>query len=397
MDFTVSKNIRTLTYVLMGIGVLTIVVGFLTDHSEHHNRFWANLLVNGFFFFAIALAATFFIAIQYAAEAAWATVFKRIFEAVAGYLPLGALFLIVVFAAGSLHLHHIYQWMDPEVSNPASPHHDKIIAGKSAYLNLPFFWIRTLVYMGVWIYFNHLFRKRSLEEDRIGGTVLHFKNQKLAAGFLVFFAVTSSTSAWDWIMSIDTHWFSTLFGWYVFSGMWVSGVITFILLTIYLKKQGYLSQINDNHIHDLGKWMFAISILWTYLWFSQFMLIWYSNIPEETTYFYERIGHYKVIFFGMVVVNLLFPLLLLMARDTKRNVKYLLLVGCIIFIGHWVDVFVMIMPGSVGSEWTISFMEIGMFLGFLGLFMYKVFHTLSKAPLMVKSHPYLEESIHLHN
>lgn len=396
MNYTVSKNIKTLTYILMGIGVLAVIVGFFTDHSEHHNRFWANLLVNSFFFFAISLAATFFIALQYAAQAAWGTVFKRIFEAVGGYLPLGALFLLIVFAAGTFHLHHLYQWMDPEVSNPASPHFDKIIANKAAYLNLPFFWIRTLVYLGVWIYCNHLFRKRSLEEDLTGGTGLHFKNVKLAAGFLVFFAVTSSTSAWDWIMSIDTHWFSTLFGWYVFSGMWVSGVITFLLITIYLKKQGYLSQVNDNHIHDLGKWMFAISILWAYLWFSQFMLIWYSNIPEETTYFYERIGHYKGIFFTTMVVNLIFPLLLLMSRDSKRNTNYLMFVGGIIFLGHWADVFVMIMPGSVGSEWGIGFMEIGMFLGFLGMFIFKVFHTLSKAPLMVQSNPYLEESIHHH-
>jgi len=396
MNYTVSKNIKTLSYILIAIGILTTVVGFFTDHSEHHNRFWGNVFVNSFFFFAISLAATFFIAIQYAAEAAWGTVFKRVFEGVAGYLPLGALFLIIVFLAGSFHWHDMYQWMDPEVSNPNSHHFDKLIAGKSAYLNLPFFWIRTLLYLGVWTYCNHIFRKRSLEEDITGGTIIHFKNVKLAASFLVFFAVTSSTAAWDWIMSIDTHWYSTLFGWYVFSGMWVSGVITFILLTIYLKKQGHLTQINDSHIHDLGKWMFAISILWTYLWFSQFMLIWYSNIPEETTYFYERIRDYKFIFFGMAAINLIFPLLLMMARDTKRNIKYLLVVGCIIFIGHWIDVFVMVMPGTVGGEWTINIMEIGMFLGFLGMFIYKVFHTLSKAPLMVKNHPYLDESMHHH-
>src|SRR5690606_5969387 len=182
---------------------------------------------------------------------------------------------------------------DPELYDPNSPHYDKIIAGKEAYLNQPFFWARTLVYLGVWTWFTMRFRKRSLLEDEVGGTDIHFKNVRDAAIFLVFFGFTSSTAAWDWIMSIDTHWFSTLFGWYVFSGMWISGMVVVTLLALYLRDKGLLPNLNDSHVHDLGKWVFAISFLWTYLFFSQFMLIWYSNIPEEVTYFEARIDHYK--------------------------------------------------------------------------------------------------------
>ncbi len=402
MDFIFTKKAKLIFSILMLIGVVAIVVGFITDHSDHHNRFWANIFVNGFCYFAISLGALFFLALQYATEASYMVALKRVIEGISQYIFVGAGILIVFFLAGSFHWHHVYHWMDPDVYIPlledgtANPKYDKIIAGKSAYLNQPFFWIRTLVYLGVWCYFAKLFRKRSLLEDAQGGTKIHFKNMTYAAIFLVFFAFTSSTASWDWIMSIDTHWFSTLFGWYVFSGMWVSFMIFFVLITIWLKNKGYLPHVNKSHIHDAGKWMFAISFLWTYLWFSQFMLIWYSNIPEEVTYYITRIEHYKWLFFGIFFTNFLFPMVILIARDAKRQVGYLITVGCIIFVGHWLDVYMMIMPGSLGHHAHIGFMEIGMALGFLGLFLFIVFRAFSKAPISVVNHPFLDESNHLH-
>ncbi|MBA3901792.1 MAG: hypothetical protein H0X62_16590 [Bacteroidetes bacterium] len=205
-------------------------------------------------------------------------------------------------------------------------------------------------------------------------------------------------------MSIDTHWFSTLFGWYTFSGMWISGTIVVTLFVLFLKSKGYLEQVNDSHIHDLGKWMFAISFLWSYLWFSQFMLIWYANIPEEVTYYLNRIENFQWAFFGMFIVNLAFPMIMLMSRDSKRNFGFLFFVGILIFLGHWVDTYIMIMPGSLanaaGGEpfvWGgFALYEIAMMLGFLGLFLFVVQVALTKAPLMVKSHPYLGETIHHH-
>ena len=419
MDFIFTKRAKLIFSVLMLIGVVAMVVGYSTDTSDHHNRFWANIFVNGFFYFAISLGALFFLALQYATEASYMIALKRVIEGISQYIFVGAGILIVFFAAGTFHLHHVYHWMDVSVlyefvveSSIGTPHpeylhemadgavknshYDKIIAGKSAYLNQPFFWIRTLIYLGVWCYFANLFRKRSLLEDAQGGTKIHFKNMTYAAIFLVFFAFTSSTASWDWIMSIDTHWFSTLFGWYVFSGMWVSFLIVFVLLSIWLKNKGYLPNVNKSHIHDAGKWMFAISFLWTYLWFSQFMLIWYSNIPEEVTYYITRIEHYKWLFFGIFFVNFLFPMIILISRDAKRQVGYLITVGVIIFVGHWLDVYMMIMPGSLGSHAHIGFMEIGMALGFLGLFLFVVFRALSKAPISVVNHPFLDESNHLH-
>lgn len=403
-QFEFTSKLQRLTYILMGIGLLALVFGiiglFNAEGEEAHHvanaRLWSNILINTFFFFAIAIISTFFLAVQYAAEAAWATSIKRIMEALSAFVPVGGVLMILVLLAGSLHLHHLYHWMDADLYDPNSPHYDKIIAGKYGYLNQPFFWARTLLYIGVWTFFAMRFRKRSLEADQLDAndTSLHFRNVRDAAIFLVFFGFTSSTAAWDWIMSIDTHWFSTLFGWYVFSGMWISGMVMMALIIIYLKSLGKLPEVNQNHLHDLGKWIFAISFLWTYLFFSQFMLIWYSNIPEETTYFLARIEEYPLIFWGMLIVNFVLPMLFLMDRDNKRNMKFITVFGVIIFMGHWVDAYMLITPGTMKEHGFIGFFEIGLALGFLGLFLNVVLRALASRSLMVKNHPFLEESLH---
>lgn len=389
--FDFNDKLKKTTLAMAGVGILTLLLGIFTLPGE---RIWTNFYINGFFFFAISITGTFFLAVQYAAESGWPVVVKRPLEAMSMYLPVGSIFLLLVFLGGTFHVHHIFHWMDPEVMNPDSSHYDEIIAGKAGYLNQPFFWVRTLLYLGVWIWFTLQFRKNSLAEDTLGGTSLHFKNMRNAAIFLVFFGFTSSTASWDWIMSIDTHWFSTLFGWYVFSGMWCSGMIFLIMLTMYMKSKGYMTYVNDSHVHDMGKWVFATSFLWSYLFFSQFMLIWYSNIPEEVTYFLVRIADYPVYYWGMFAVNFIVPMLLLMDRDMKRNPKVLLTVGAIIFIGHWVDVYMMITPGVMQDRGEIGLYEVGMFIGFLGLFLFMVFKHLAKAPLLPKNHPYVEESLH---
>ena len=238
------------------------------------------------------------------------------------------------------------------------------------------------------------FRKRSLEEDKVGGTEIHFKNYRKGAVFLVFFAVFSSTSSWDWIMSIDVHWFSTLFGWYTFAGIWCSSMTVLVILTLYLKKQGYLPKVNDSHIHDIGKWVFATSFLWSYLWFSQYMLIWYANIGEEVIYYIMRIDHYPFLYFGMFMVNFIFPMLLLMSRDAKRHAGTLTVIGIIILLGHWVDVYVMVSGGSLGANAHIGFLEIGMLILMAGIFIRVILHNLTKSPLTPVNHPFLDESIH---
>lgn len=397
MEFSISNRAKTVTLALMVVGLLFTVIGVITGMGDHHfgTRLLTNGLINSFFFFAIALGALFFLALQYATETGWYASVKRIIEAVAGFLPYGiALMLVTLLTITFMHGAHIYTWMDPATYTEGNHHYDELIVGKRAYLNEVFFWIRTVVYMAVYYIFWMGFRKRSLEEDKVGGTDLHFTNYKKGALFLVFFAVFSSTSSWDWIMSIDVHWFSTLFGWYVFSGMWVSAMVVMVLLTLYLKKLGYLPKVNDSHIHDLGKWTFAISFLWSYLWFSQFMLIWYSNIGEEVVYYMMRIENFKVMYFSMFLINFAFPMLILMSRDAKRNAGILTLVGIVILIGHWLDAYIMISAGSLGANAKIGFLEIGMAVMICGAFIRIVLNNLTKAPLSPVNHPFLDESLH---
>ena len=259
------------------------------SHDEHvyhqlANRPWAALYVAAFFFFMISLGTLAFYAIQRAAQSGWSPVLFRVMEGITAYLLPGGLIILVILLLSVLHLNHLFIWMDPEVVE-----HDKIIKAKSGYLEPYFFLIRAIIYLSGWYLYRYLSRKFSLLQDKSNDNNYHIKNFKLAAGFLVFFLVTESMMSWDWIMSIDPHWFSTLFGWYVFASMAVTGITTIALISIYLKSNGYLPNVNDNHLHDLGKFMFGFSVFWTYLWFSQFMLIWYSNIPEEVVYFLSLI------------------------------------------------------------------------------------------------------------
>ncbi|REG88963.1 quinol:cytochrome C oxidoreductase [Winogradskyella sediminis] len=369
--------------------------GHELTHEEHvlhqlHNRPYAALYVAAFFFFMISLGVLAFYAIQYAAQAGWSPVLFRVMEGITSYvLPGGLLVLVIAFVADS----HIFIWMDENVVA-----HDTIIQNKEGWLNKTWFFIRASIFLAGWSVYRHFSRKFSVAQDNadINDNSYFKKNFRIAAAFLVFYIYTESMMSWDWIMSVDPHWFSTLFGWYVFASMFVSGITVIALISIYLKSKGLLTFVNDSHIHDLAKFMFGISIFWTYLWFSQFMLIWYANIPEEVTYFVTRIEDYNLPFFGMVALNFLFPLLLLMNSDYKRIPWFVVMAGIVILFGHYLDIFNMIMPATVGDRWFIGVPEIGSILFFGGLFMLIVFTSLGKYPLLAKGNPFIKESEHFH-
>ena len=363
-------------------------------HGEHllhqlQNKPWAALYVAAFFFFMIALGTLMFYAIQRAAQAGWPILLFRVMEGITAYLVPGSIIIYVFLVLTGLHANHLFVWMDAETVA-----HDEIIQGKVGYLNVPFFLIRAAIYLLGWNAYRYFSRKFSLAQDAApaGDISNHKKNFRISAVFLVFFFVTESMMSWDWIMSLDPHWFSTLFGWYVLASMLVTSVTVIALVSIYLKSKGYLPKVNDSHLHDLAKFMFGLSVFWTYLWFSQFMLIWYSNIPEEVTYFLTRIDDYNLPFFGMVVMNFVFPLLILMSSDYKRSNWIIVMAGIIIVLGHYIDIFNMIMPATVGDQWFIGWAEIGGFLFFAGLFIYVVFRALTKVPLEASGDPYVGES-----
>jgi len=387
--YTLTKNNKILSMVLMAIGLIAIVTSFSTDPT----RAWAALLHNNFYFMSIALASTFWVAVQYVAQAGWAIAFIRVPEAMGGYLKYGMLFMILIFIFGH---HTLYHWTHAELYDPKSPEYDAILDGKSGFLNIPFYVVRLFAYAAIWIGFTYMLRKNSLQEDLNGGLDYYKKNITLGATFLVLFAVTSSTSAWDFLMSIDAHWFSTLFGWYIFIGMFVTFLATMCLFTLYLKMKGYMQHVNENHLQDVGKFMFAFSIFWTYLWFSQFMLIWYANLPEEVVYYKVRWELFKPLWAANLLINFCLPILILMTRDAKRKARILWIAGIIIICGHWLDIYLMVTPGTVGAHWHIGFTEIGTACFFLGLFIWSTLSELGKASLVPKNHPMLPESLHHH-
>lgn len=380
------------------------------DHAQaegHHEaspvkkRFLANLWINNVFFGGIALIGVFFFAIQYVAQAGWSAGLKRIPLAYGSWLPIAFVLMLVVFLFGG---HDIFHWTHASLYSGEDA--DPIMQAKAPYFfapfeggAFPFFWVaRLVIFFGVWYLLFRKLRSLAYAEDIEAGTTNWYKMRKTSAIFLVFFAVSSSMAAWDWIMSIDPHWFSTMFGWYVFASWWVSGLALTLFIVLFLKDKGYLSVVNENHIHDLGKFVFAFTIFWTYVWFSQFLLIYYAHIPEETIYFLERwkSDHYAPVFYINLILNFFLPFLLLMTRDAKRHSRILKVVTAMIVFGHWIDFYQMVSPGTVGENGGFGFMEVGLILVYLSAFLYVSFNAMSKAPLFAKNHPMLQESLHHH-
>lgn len=361
-------------------------------------RLFSNLWINTVFFAGLALIGVFFFAIQYAAQAGWSAGIKRIPLAFGSWLPIAfGLILVLFFVAGG----DLFHWTHSSAFGSG----DAIMDKKAPFFywplemgTFPAFWvIRLVAFFGIWYFLFTKLRKLAFEEDLESGSERWYKMRKLSAIFLVFFAFSSSIAAWDWVMSIDTHWFSTMFGWYNFASWWVAGLALTTFIVVTLKDQGYLSIVNDNHIHDLGKFVFAFSIFWTYVWFSQFLLIYYAHIPEETVYFVERWkGHYAGYFYFNLIINFFFPFLVLMTRDSKRHSRILKVVCPAVVFGHWFDFYLMITPGTMKFEGSFGVLEVGLILVFLSAFLFVVFKHMAKAPLFAKNHPMLEESLHHH-
>ncbi len=395
--------------ILVILGVLAIAFGGhgheggeAEGHAFHWlHRVWVNLWINNIYFLGIGLTAVLFLALQYASQAGWSAYIKRIPEAFGSWIYVGFGLTLVIFGLANFagpHHYHMFHWLDSSLYVEGGEHYDAIIAGKKGYLNLTFFLVRMVAYFILWIIMFRFIRNESLNEDLHGGDRYWRKMRVYSTLFIIIFAITSSTAAWDWVLSIDTHWFSTMFGWYVFSSWFVAGLAAITLLVIWLRQKGYLMQLSSSHLHDLGKYVFAFSIFWAYIWFSQFLLIYYANIPEETVYFIERLksGQYAWVFFLNIILNFIFPFLVLMTRDSKRHTIFLKIACTVILVGHWFDFYLMITPGSLGENGGFGLLEIGMAIIFASGFVFVVLRSLASAPLVARNHPMLEESLH-HN
>jgi len=346
-QFVFEGKTKRLLYGGMALGAVCLVLIALND-DQFLTRFWTTWLHNSVFFTGIAFTAMFFLCAQITAFAGWMTAIKRVWEAMSQFMLWGLVLMLPLVVGVWGHLHHLYHWNVPGISDPANPLYDRIIAGKASFLNPVWYTIAALGVVGLWYFWASKLRQASVDQDTMETPSFdYYKSQrKWAASFLPLGGFLSTVFLWQTVMSVDPHWYSTMFAWYSMISLLLAAISMCVMLIIYLKSKGYMEYVTPNHLHDVGKFLFGISVFWTYLWFDQFMLIWYANNGEETIYFNERMNHYPVLFWGNLLLNFITPFLILMRNDTKRKQGTMFFVALIVFFGHWWDYFYMIKPGA---------------------------------------------------
>ena len=382
-QLSLTGSFKIITGIFIAVGLSAMIVGFIVDPQ----RTWANYLLNNYYFLMLSLGAAFFVALQYITQSGWSAGFKRVGEAMSGYIPVAAIFfLLIIFGMKSL-----YEW-----SHPESISHDELIAHKSPYLNVAFYYIRLILFFSLWTYMIWLLRKTSLREDDEGGIDWFHKSEHYSKVLIFIMAITVSLSAIDWVKSIDVHWFSTLFALKNFVASFYHGVTILILIVFILHNKGYFSFMNAYHLQDFSRYIFMLAIVWGYFWFAQFMIIWFGNIPEETVYFSKRWEPgWKTLFFAEIFINWFLPFVILLPTRTSRSKPVIFAVILLLIIGHYIDLYMQIMPGTTGLI-KFGFIEIGSFVGYAGLFTLVTAYWLSKAPLVPANHPFLSESLKHH-
>jgi hypothetical protein len=377
-----GSTARTTLIVFAAIGAITAVAGA----AMSPDRMWASWLLAAFCMLGLGLGGLCFIAMEYTTGAHWSVALRRVPEAMAGTLPLSAALLAILFIVRP----QFYAWTASGAIGSGGA-----LAFKNFWLSRPFFLARAAVYFAIWIAFAVAIRRRSLLQDRDGDHRWSRSNYHLSAAFLVLFGISVSLASFDWLMSIEFRWYSTIYGVYNFAGIFLSGMAAIIVIVLWLERAGPLRGIlSESHLHDLGKLLFAFSIFWMYIWFSEYMLIWYTDIPEETSHFVARIhGGWLVLFLANIFLNWVIPFCVLLRRDTKRQRQTIGLVAAIVLVGRWIDVYLLIFPGIIGASPRIGVWEIGLTLGGIGAFGLMLVRNLRSAPMIPIADPQLAESL----
>jgi hypothetical protein len=463
-------SIKTMTLVFMALGLLGAIWAFFDNGGwNHHARFWSNFLLNSYYFNAMALTAVFFISAHTIGYGGWIASVKRIFESFSSFILVGFVCFLIIIAGLWFDWHSLYHhWTHPAPG-------DTIVGDKIAFLNKGMYTGLAFLFFAGWIFFSQWFRKHSLASDHMVDEIAYNQKSKyIAAGYIVFFGVGTSVFSWLALMSLDPHWYSTLFGWYNFASYMCGFLCMTILIILILKAKGQLTYVNDSHMHNIVLFLFGFSVFWTYLWFSQFMLQWYGNIPEDTMWFVKRfeVPMFKAFFWIAFIINFIFPFLFLMKRRAKRNPWIYGIAAVILLFGHYLDFYSMVMfePNAVphhheeakhdashatsksttlklyadnhatdsshsanaaveaaaplvettahadvapevhnsdakahgdkhaveAHHATLGLIEVLMFIGFIGLFLFVILSTLSKNRLVPLKSPFLDESLNYH-
>jgi hypothetical protein len=379
-------GIRALFGILIAIGALT----FLSEVRSDPTRAYASWLQNYWFFLSLGLAGAFFTAIHHLVGATWSVVVRRVAESFTAFLPVAFLLLLVVYVG----VPHIYVW-----STSAGAHaREGVDIAKGGYLAGRPFMIRNLVFLALWTMFAWIFVRNSTRQDATREVGLSRASLKLSPAFLLLFALTFTLASFDMLMSLEPTWYSTIFGVYCWAGLWQSGLSAIAIVAILLRRQGALRGIlNRPHLHDLGKYMFAFSVFWTYIAFSQLMLIWYANLPEEIEWMIHRIySGWGAVAILVGILKFGVPFFVLMPQKWKENESVLLGVGAGILLGQWLDIYWIILPAFSPKTVVLGWSEIGTALGFLGLFGWCVLSFLSRYPVAAHGDPVYEQSVRFH-
>jgi hypothetical protein len=384
--YEVSSGLKNLLITFSAIGIATFGIGLKLDPA----RAWASFVHNHFYFMSLALGGLFFAALQWITGAMWSAPVRRLGESLTAYLPL----VFVMFMILYLGIPQLYVWSHAEhVSG------DLVLQGKSGYLSPTFFGIRNLIAIAIWVLFAKKMVGNSLAQDQSHDYGLTLKNRTLAPAFIALFAISYTMASFDQLMSLDPHWFSTMFGVYCFAGLIYSTFAAICLLSLYLLDKGKLNGIvNVNHMHDLGQFMFGFTVFWAYIGFSQFMLIWYANLPEETGYFIHRFhGSWAWVSAFLLFGKFLVPFFVLLPRHAKRNLCTLKKVAWFMMLAQWIDVLWMVQPEFFAEGPRFGITEVGVALGFIGIFGLAVTRFLGRHNVVAIGDPRLAEAVFHHH
>ena len=382
----------------IGIAGLAVAFGMGMTSDEGKTQLFHSYLVSYLYWLSIALGGLFFVTIQFAARAGNGVTVRRMAENIAMTLPFFALLFIPIVLAMSMTIagphgdaYILYDhWLHP---------HDEIVQGKSGYLNRGFFMIRLAVYFIVWCGLAVFFYRNSTAQDQTGDISHTAKMQAVSYPAIALFAITMTFASIDWIMSLDPHWYSTMFGVYYFAGSTVSMFAFMSFVCLRGVKSGiFQGTVDQEHIHDLGKWTFAFTVFWSYIAFSQYFLIWYANMPEETLWFAERLhGSWLRVAQVLIVGHFAVPFLFLLPRTVKRNSIGLTLGAIWLLALHWVDLHWVIMPQIHPEGFALTTADVATFVGVGGIFIGAFGMFLKKQSVIPLKDPRLHESLAFEN
>jgi hypothetical protein len=385
LQFPSDLNITKSLFGVGIVGLLASGIGYFLEHDQ----FFFSYLVSFAFFSSIALGSLFFVMLQHLTRSEWSAVLRRIPEAISSNMWIWALFIIPIF----LGMHSLYHWThaDAVASDP-------VLQGKQPYLNTTFFIIRQFIYFGLWSFLGYQMYQKSIEMDETGDWGLQTLLRRTSGPGMFFFAITLAFASFDWLMTLDPHWYSTIFGVYYFAMSFQGLFAAMILIIMFLWKKGLLTNtIQKGHIYDLGVQMFGFTVFYAYIAFSQFLLIYYANIPEETVWYLERLnGGYEYLAYFYLFGRFVIPFVVLLPKWTKSNLKIVGTVSALIIVSHLVELYWIVMPVLHHHGFHFDWMTITTFLGLGGIFMGLFFHRFKKNKMVPINDPKLADSLNKH-